>query len=181
MKNRNIVVFCGSSFGDDPVFASFAGQVGQEIGKRGFSMVYGGGSVGLMGVTADAALSAGAEVTGIIPTLFIEREEAHRGISHLIEVPSLSVRKEKLIQAGGAFIILPGGAGTLEEFSDTLSYFHIHHDLEKPPILLADINFYYEPLRELLQSAVRHQFLPARDAAPVHFCRTVEEIFSYIG
>lgn len=176
---KNIVVFCGSHFGDNPAYAALAGRVGEEIGKRNYHMIYGGGRVGLMGVAADAALAAGAKVTGIIPSFFIG-EEAHLGLSKLIEVPDMAARKSKMIESGDAFIILPGGCGTLEEFSDTLSHFHIRRDLKKPPILLGNVDGFYNSLRQVLKDEIDHGFLTEGDVKTIHFCQSAEEIFSYI-
>ena len=125
MTYKNVVVYCGSHFGNDPAYAAFAGELGEALGKNHFHMIYGGGTVGLMGICADAAMAAGGEVTGIIPEVFIAKEQAHRGLTALIEVPDMTVRKQRMIEMGDAFIILPGGIGTLEEFggySEPVSY-----------------------------------------------------------
>ena len=104
---KNITVYCGSHFGNDGDFASLAARLGEALGKGGFHMIYGGGTVGLMGLAADAAMAAGGRVTGIIPRVFIEKEQAHRGITELLEVPDMITRKQKLIESGDAFIVLP--------------------------------------------------------------------------
>ena len=81
MTYKNVVVYCGSHFGNDPAYAAFAGELGEALGKNHFHMIYGGGTVGLMGICADAAMAAGGEVTGIIPEVFIAKEQAHRGLT----------------------------------------------------------------------------------------------------
>lgn len=125
MTYKNVVVYCGSHFGNDPAYAAFAGELGEALGKNHFRMIYGGGTVGLMGICADAAMATGGEVTGIIPEVFIAKEQAHRGLTALIEVPDMTVRKQRMIEMGDAFIILPGGIGTLEELADTANQ-HVH-------------------------------------------------------
>jgi uncharacterized protein (TIGR00730 family) len=179
IMSKNIVVFCGSHFGDNPAFAALAGHVGEEIGNRKDHMVYGGGRVGLMGVAADAALAAGAKVTGIIPSFFIGKE-AHLGLTRLIEVPDMAARKSKLIESGDAFIVLPGGCGTMEEFFDTLSHFHIHPQLKKLPILIGNIDGFYDSLKEVLNDEIKHGFLQPKDIETIHFCQSADEIFSYL-
>ena len=113
-KGKNVSVYCGSRYGINPAHTAFAGMAGELLAKNGYTMIYGGGSVGLMGIAADAALAAGGKVVGIIPEVFIAAEQAHRLITELIEVPDLMARKRKMIEAGDAFLILPGGFGTLE-------------------------------------------------------------------
>lgn len=147
---KNITVYCGSHFGNDGAFASLAARLGEALGKGGFHMIYGGGTVGLMGLAADAAMAAGGRVTGIIPRVFIEKEQAHRGITELLEVPDMITRKQKLIESGDAFIVLPGGIGTLEELADTFSHYRIYAAPgSRPPILIANINGIYDPLQAL--------------------------------
>ncbi len=108
-KGKNVAVYCGSRYGINPAHTAFAGMAGELLAKNGYTMIYGGGSVGLMGIAADAALAAGGKVVGIIPEVFIAAEQAHRLITELIEVPDLMARKRKMIEAGDAFLILPGG------------------------------------------------------------------------
>ena len=99
-KGKNVSVYCGSRYGINPAHTAFAGMAGELLAKNGYTMIYGGGSVGLMGIAADAALAAGGKVVGIIPEVFIAAEQAHRLITELIEVPDLMARKRKMIEAG---------------------------------------------------------------------------------
>ena len=114
-----VTVYCGSHKGLSPTYTSFAQNFGTQLGKSGYRVAYGGGQLGLMGIIANAALDAGAHVTGIIPKVFVETEQAHYGVSRLEIVEDMFTRKKKLIEIGDAFVILPGGIGTLEEFVDT--------------------------------------------------------------
>ena len=178
---KNITVYCGSHFGKDGAFASLAARLGEALGKGGFHMIYGGGTVGLMGLAADAAMAAGGRVTGIIPRVFIEKEQAHRGITELLEVPDMVTRKQKLIESGDAFIVLPGGIGTLEELADTFSHYRIYAAPgSRPPILIANINGIYDPLKALFQNWLRLGFIEKEDLSSIHFCSSLEEIMKIL-
>lgn len=180
-KYTNIVVYCGSHFGNNPAFASLAGRLGEALGKGGFHMIYGGGTVGLMGLAADAAMAAGGRVTGIIPQVFIEKEQAHRGITELLEVPDMITRKQKMIEAGDAFIVLPGGIGTLEELSDTFSHYRIYKaPQDRPPIVIANIDGIYDPLKSLFKNWLSLGFIEKEDLASIHFCQTLAEIMEVL-
>jgi uncharacterized protein (TIGR00730 family) len=111
---QRLCVFCGSSSGRDPAYASAAAHLGRVLAGRGTGLVYGGGRVGLMGVLADAALAAGGEVIGVIPQALLERELGHRGLTELRVVDSMHARKALMGELAGGFIALPGGVGTLE-------------------------------------------------------------------
>lgn len=174
---KSIVVYCGSRCGADPAYAAFAGRLGEAIGRSGYRMIYGGGGIGLMGIAADAALACGAEVTGIMPRFLIAREQAHLGLSRLIPVDSMAERKSALIHEGDAFVILPGGIGTMEELFDTLSSIHLSHDpLHHPPVIVADIAHIYTPLQSLWDNMIHAGFIPSRESGLLHICHTLEEI-----
>jgi uncharacterized protein (TIGR00730 family) len=112
---RSICVFCASSIGAEPIFLEAAKALGRSIAERGWHLVYGGADVGLMGALADAALSAGGPVTGVIPRALVDREIAHRGLTQLIEVDGMHERKAEMARRADAFLVLPGGLGTLDE------------------------------------------------------------------
>ena len=145
---KNITVYCGSHFGNDGAFASLAARLGEALGKGGFHMIYGGGTVGLMGLAADAAMAAGGRVTGIIPRVFIEKEQAHRGITELLEVPDMITRKQKLIESGDAFIVLPGGIGTLDEVFHVMAAASIGYHQKK--VIFYNADGFYNPLLAVL-------------------------------
>jgi len=152
----SVCVYCGSSPGNDPVYTAAAASVGRLIAERGLGMVYGGGAVGLMGVTADAAMAAGGTVTGIIPENLFPREVAHQGLSELILVPNMHVRKAEMFARANAFIALPGGYGTLEELAEVLTWAQIGvHD---NPVGLLNLGGYYDPLLAWVDQAVEHGF-----------------------
>jgi uncharacterized protein (TIGR00730 family) len=152
----SICVFCGSSLGNRPEYAEMARLFGSLLGQRGIRLIYGGGNVGLMGVLADAALSAGSEVIGVIPQMLVDRELAHRG-TELRIVTSMHERKALMAEQSDAFVALPGGLGTYEELCEVLTWAQlgIHH---KPVGCLNTLG-YFDPLAKLLDHAVSEGFL----------------------
>ena len=180
MAYKNVVVYCGSRAGNNPSYAALAGRLGEALGKNGFHLIYGGGTVGLMGILADA-LTAGGHVTGIIPEVFIEKEQAHRGLTELIEVPDMTTRKKRLMESGDAFLVLPGGIGTLEELADTLSHYRIYWTPgNRPPILIMNPDGIYDPLKELMANWMARGFAGREDLSSIRFCKTVEEVIAII-
>ncbi len=154
---KRICVFCGASPGNDPRHSEAARALGQAIAARGLELVYGGGSVGLMGMLADAALAGGARVTGVIPQVLQIRELAHRGLSDLRVVGSMHERKALMAELSDGFIALPGGMGTLEELSEVLTWAQL--GLHQRPVGLLDAGGYYRPLIAFFDQAVAAGFL----------------------
>lgn len=179
-KMKAVTVYCGSRYGLNPAYAAFAGMLGEFLGRNGFRLVYGGGSIGLMGIAADAAMAAGGAVTGIIPQVFIEKEQAHRLITELIEVSDMEERKRKLMETADAFIILPGGIGTLEELSDTMSHLSIYHREAPRPIFIVNVDGFYNPLQQLFQNYVDAEFVEKDAFSHIHFVTTMKEITSFL-
>jgi uncharacterized protein (TIGR00730 family) len=155
---KSVCVFCGSRTGVDPAYASAALALGALLARRGLRLVYGGGRVGLMGLVADAALQSGGEVVGIIPTLLIEREVEHRGLTELHEVDSMHKRKAMMESLSDAFIVLPGGLGTLDEACEILTWAQL--GLHKKPLAILNTNGYYDSLLTFLDYSVSQHFLP---------------------
>ena len=152
-----LCVYCGSRFGADPAFAAAARAVGTEIGRRGWTLVYGGGNVGLMGAVADAAMAAGAPVVGVIPRTLLEREVGHRGLTELHVVETMHERKREMAERSDAFLALPGGIGTFEELFEVWTWRQLgYHD---KPVGLLDVAGYYAPLLGFLQSTVDQGFV----------------------
>ena len=154
---RRICVFCGSSTGLRPEYAEQARLLGRAITGRGLGLVYGGGSVGLMGVVADAALAAGGEVDGVIPDGLKERELDHRSLTRMHVVRSMHERKALMSELSDAFIALPGGMGTLEELSEVLTWSQL--GLHQKPVGLLDAAGYYDHLCAFFDHAVHERFL----------------------
>ena len=152
-----ICVFCGSSFGAKPLYRAQARALGSSIGRRGWSMVFGGGGNGLMGETARAAHDAGAKVLGVLPD-FLRRIEAplEDDSEDLVIVPDMQIRKQKMLAAADAFVILPGGLGTLDEIFEVLSTAQLK--VHAKPIVVVDTDGFYAPLWRLLDRLVAEGF-----------------------
>jgi uncharacterized protein (TIGR00730 family) len=154
---RRVCVFCGSSSGSRPSYTSAARSLGAELVRRGLGLVYGGSSVGLMGVLADAVLAAGGEVTGVIPRGLEARELAHAGVTQLEVVGSMHERKARMADLADAFVALPGGMGTLEELAEMLTWAQL--GIHRKPCGVLDVEGYWEPLLAFFDHAVRERFL----------------------
>jgi hypothetical protein len=157
MTLRRVCVFCGSSSGADPAFASAAARFGALVASRGIGLVYGGGSVGLMGVLADAALRTGGHVIGVIPSALALKEVAHDGLPDLRIVATMHERKALMADLADAFVALPGGLGTLDELFETLTWAQL--GIHRRPCGLLDVGGYYQPLLAFLDRAVDMRFL----------------------
>ena len=154
---QSVCVFCGSSVGTSPVYRATAARVGELIARRGLRLVYGGGNVGLMGVVADAALSAGGEVIGVIPETLMARELGHGGVTELHVVGTMHERKALMADLSDGFVALPGGFGTLEEFCEILTWAQL--GIHRWPCGLLDVAGYWSSLCTLFDSAVAEGFL----------------------
>jgi len=152
-----ICVFCGASAGQAPVYAEAAGALGRELAARSIEVVTGGGKVGLMGVVADAALEAGGRVIGIIPRFLVEREAAHRGLSELHVVETLHERKALMHELSDAFIALPGGFGTLDELTESVTWAQL--GLHAKPIGLVNVAGYFDDLLAFVTAAAGEGFV----------------------
>ena len=153
----SICVYCGSHPGNTPEFAAMARQVGSWIGRHDGQLVYGGGHNGLMGIMADAALAAGGRVIGVIPQALVEKEWAHTGCTELHIVENMHDRKRIMAEHADAFLALPGGIGTLEEFFEVWTWRQLgYHD---KPVGLLNMNGFYDSLLTFLNSAVTAGFM----------------------
>ena len=155
----SVCVYCGSRHGARPAYTQAARALGAAIGARGWQLVYGGGKVGLMGEVADATLSAGGRVVGIIPETLQRLEVGHVGLHELHVVPTMHVRKQMMAERADVFIALPGGIGTLEELYEVWTWRQLgFHD---QPIGLLNVNGYYDDLLRFMRSTVSEGFLSA--------------------
>ena len=152
-----ICVFCGSSAGNRPSYTSAAIALGKAIVARGWGVVYGGGRVGMMGRVADAALAAGGTVIGVIPHFLHEKEIAHPNLTELHLVESMHERKAKMAALADAFVALPGGYGTLEEFCEILTWAQL--GIHNKPIGLLNVEHYFDALLTFFDTAVTEGFL----------------------
>lgn len=158
MKPRfSLAVYCGSRPGANPAWAEQARRVGHWIGAHGGQLVYGGGHNGLMGILADAALEAGGQVLGVIPQALVDKEFAHRGCTELRIVRTMHERKHIMAEEADAFLALPGGIGTLEEFFEVWTWRQLgYHD---KPVGLLNHGGYYDSLLHFLEQSVSEQFM----------------------
>lgn len=154
---RRICVFCGASPGNRPGYQSAARRLGKDLADRGIGLVYGGGNVGLMGTIADACLEAGGYVIGVIPQALVDREVAHRGLSDLRIVASMHERKAMMAELADAFIAMPGGFGTFEEWFEVITWAQL--GLQLKPCGLLNTEHYYDPMLSLINHAVDEGFI----------------------
>ncbi|HXG16489.1 MAG TPA: TIGR00730 family Rossman fold protein [Calidithermus sp.] len=164
---KRLCVFAGSTLGRRPAYAAAARALAAEAVRRGVGLVYGGGSVGLMGVLADAALAAGGEVVGVIPRPLVTPELAHPGLTALHVVESMHERKALMARLADAFVALPGGLGTLEETLETATWSQL--GIHRKPVGLLNVEGYWEALRSMVTHAVREGFIRAEYATLMVF------------
>jgi uncharacterized protein (TIGR00730 family) len=153
----SLCVYCGSRPGAQPVYAESAVAVGTWIGQHGGQLVYGGGRNGLMGIVADATLAAGGTVVGVIPTALVEKEWAHNGCTELLVVETMHDRKRIMAERADAFLALPGGIGTFEEFFEAWTWRQLGY--HSKPVGLLNVAGVYDGLSDFLQTIVREQFI----------------------
>ena len=158
---KSVCVFCGSSMGLRPAYKLAAQELSESLVQRGLTLVYGGGNVGLMGAIADAVLAVDGQVIGVIPEFLVAKELAHPGLTQLHVVDSMHERKALMAQLSDAFIALPGGYGTLEEFCEVLTWAQL--GLHQKPQGLLNVEGYYDPLLRFFDHAVTEQFVK-----PIH-------------
>jgi uncharacterized protein (TIGR00730 family) len=163
---RRVCVFCGSSPGVRPAYLAEAVALGRLLGGAGLGLVYGGAQVGLMGALADAALANGGEVIGVIPRALAGVEVAHPGLTRLALVETMHERKAMMAQEADAFVALPGGFGTLDEFFEILTWAQL--GIHAKPCLLVNTVGYYNHLLSFLEAAVDQGFLKPENQAYIH-------------
>ena len=154
---RKVCVYCGSSPGTDPAYVKAAREFGRILAEAKVGLIYGGGAVGIMGALANSVLDHGGEVTGIIPEFLMSRERALRGTHELIVTRDMHERKRKMFDMADAFVALPGGVGTLEEVVEQITWMQLGR--HKKPILLANINGFWQPLCALLDHMKTLEFI----------------------
>jgi uncharacterized protein (TIGR00730 family) len=156
---KRLALFTGSSAGSNPRYAARAAELARHLATAGIGIVYGGASVGVMGVVADAALDAGGEVLGVIPRDMVGREIAHQGLTRLDVVETMHERKARMAELADGFVALPGGSGTLDELFEAWTWQHlgIHAD----PVCLYDVDGFWAPFLDLVDGMVEGGFLAA--------------------
>lgn len=173
-KIRKICVYCGSGPGIDPAFVESARAFGAILAKNGVGLVFGGGSVGMMGAIAKSALDHGGTVTGVIPEFLVAREHAMRGADNLIVTRDMHERKRKMFEMADAFVAMPGGIGTLEEIVEQITWVQLGR--HRKPILLANIKRFWEPLCALIDHMKSLEFIRGDLHFDLLVADTVEDI-----
>jgi uncharacterized protein (TIGR00730 family) len=173
---NSICVFCGASAGNDPVYRAAATELGTLLGKSGMELVWGGGHVGLMGVVADAVVAAGGHVWGVIPEFMAERELSYRadptrpGSAEILPVDSMHTRKAAMAARADAFVAMPGGFGTMDEFFEILTWAQL--GLHDKPIALLNTQGFFNPLMAMVEHMCAEGFVRAQHADLIHIADT---------
>lgn len=171
-----VTVFCGSSPGADPTHMATAEALGRGLAAAGLTLAYGGAHVGCMGALADAALGAGGRVTGVMTEGLVAAEIAHRGLTALEVVPTMHERKARMADLGDAFVMLPGGYGTLDEFCEALTWTQL--GIHAKPCAVLDPTGFYRPFLDLLDRAVEQRFVRPEHRGLVHLAASVDELLA---
>lgn len=153
---QSICVFCGSSSGKKSIYKESAVELGQLMAQKNYELIYGGGSIGLMGIIADTIMNHQGTVTGVIPQFLYDLEVGHDGVSNLIIVDSMHERKQRMAELADAFVAMPGGIGTLEELFEIFTWSQLK--LVNRPVFLLNVNGYFDGLIQFLDSMVKEGF-----------------------
>ena len=154
---KSLCVYCGSNYNGNPQLKLAVEQLAKEMGTQQIRLVFGGGSVGVMGLIADAVLAEGGKVTGVIPQFLMDKEVGHKGLTEMIVTENMHQRKQRMADISDGFLILPGGFGTLEEFFEVLTWLQL--GLHKKPIGVLNIGGFYNPLFAQMDVMVEQRFL----------------------
>jgi uncharacterized protein (TIGR00730 family) len=176
---RNLCVFCGSSTGQRPVYAEAATQFGQELARSGIALIFGGGRVGLMGILADSVLGAGGKAVGVMPRALVEKEIAFTGLTELHVTESMHQRKAMMADLADAFVLLPGGYGSWEEFCEALTWLQL--GIHQKPCAILNVGGYYDPLLALTAHSVSEGFVRQAHAEMVIVENNPERLLSRLA
>jgi uncharacterized protein (TIGR00730 family) len=173
-KIKSLCVYCGSSINVDENFKTLAHDMGKILAENNIRLVYGGGKAGLMGIIADSVMTHGGEVTGIIPSHISDREIQHKGLTELHIVDSMHVRKQMMVDHSDAFLVLPGGVGTLDETCEIMTWRQL--GIHDKPIVVADIKGYWTPFITMIDHIIEQGFMRPDDKNVMSVVKTLEEI-----
>jgi uncharacterized protein (TIGR00730 family) len=176
---KHICVFCGANTGSDPLYAQVATEVGRYIAEQHYTLVYGAGNVGLMGVIADAVMAHGGQTTGVIPEFLQKWEVAHDNLDELIITQTMHERKAIMAERADAFVALPGGYGTLDELFEILTWRQLH--LHQKPIGLLNVKGYFDPLLQMVDRMKEEGFLQAENHQLILSANTVGDLFAQLS
>lgn len=171
-----IALYCGSRSGTNPIYQEKAIALAKGIADQGFGLVYGGASIGLMGQVADAVVQNGGETVGVIPEFMLDYEIAHNSLTELYIVRTMHERKAMMAERASAFVALPGGLGTLEEILEIATWGQLNQ--HQKPMMLYNVNGFYNALIAQLDHAVQEGFLPPQHRAKLIVCDSSQQIFS---
>ena len=174
-----IALYCGSRSGNKPIYQEAAIGLAAGLAQRGFGLVYGGASIGLMGQVADAVVQNGGEAVGVIPEFMLDYEIAHHNLTELHVVHTMHERKAMMAERASAFVALPGGLGTFEEILEIATWGQLNQ--HQKPMMLYNVNGFYDALITQLDHAVQEGFLPPQHRAKLIICSSAEEIYSAIA
>lgn len=177
-KITSVCVYCASSTKIDSSYFEDARQLGTLLGQRHIRLINGAGGIGLMSATADAVLAAGGEVTGVIPRFMVEQGWHHKGLTEMIEVDDMHQRKQKMAALSDAVIALPGGCGTLEELLEIITWKQL--GLYLNPIVILNTRGYFDPLLDMMQSAMDENFMRRQHGDIWHVAQTPQEAIDLI-
>ncbi|MCW2522786.1 MAG: hypothetical protein JWO63_1121 [Frankiales bacterium] len=174
MTSRRVCVFCGASSGNSEKYSRLASELGAALAGAGLGLVFGAGGVGIMGAVSNAVLAAGGEAVGVIPQALFDREAGRRDLTELHVVATMHERKALMHELSAAFVVLPGGLGTMEEFFEVLTWAQLgFHD---KPIIVLDVDGFYQPLVELLDHALASGFMAPADRRLVTVVDTADAV-----
>ncbi len=179
VETRRAAVYCGSANGNDAAYLAEARALGAALAEAGLGLVYGGASVGLMGAVADAALAGGAEVIGVLPEVLAGSEIAHQGLTRREIVPTMHARKARMVKLADAFLVLPGGYGTLDELMEILTWAQLK--IHAKPCVLINAKGYWDGLLAFLDTAVEAGFLKEQNRVLVRVARDAEEAVGMVA
>ena len=179
MNIQNLAVFCAAAYGTRPIYREQAEALGKALAARKIGLIYGGAKVGLMRAVADGALEAGGHVVGVIPEVLVDLEVAHDGLSELHVTDTMHTRKALMGSRADAFMILPGGFGTMEELFEVLAWQTLK--LHAKPILLLNTAGFYDPLLTFLDHCVAEGVLKARSREILLVANSIEDAFTQLG
>lgn len=173
-----VALYCGSRAGNQPIYREKAIALSQGLAQHGFGLVYGGASIGLMGEVADTMMQHGGEVVGVIPEFMLDYEIAHSELTELHIVKSMHERKAIMAERACAFVALPGGLGTFEEILEIATWGQLNQ--HQKPMMLYNVNGFYNALIQQLDHAVNEGFLPPQHRAKLIVCQSAEQIYNAI-
>ena len=173
-----IALYCGSRFGNNPIYRQTAIELAQGIAEYGFGIVYGGASIGLMGQVADTVIEHGGEVVGVIPEFMLDYEIANNDLTELHIVKNMHERKAMMAERASAFVALPGGFGTFEEILEIATWGQLNQ--HQKPMMLYNVNGFYDHMIAQLDHAVAEGFIPPQHRAKLIVCHHAEEIYNAI-